>query len=159
MDTITDASIKTTLLQVKFTQSVSLNFKQSFTRMRETTSKGAPFALYNISRLSAIKKKYFLRVEEGTYPKLLPPEEVDFSVLKESEEWTMLFDYLLEYPSLVNKTAEDILKGMPSIHKLCSFLLHLSSLFSIYYRRVRILLVNIFVSTLLYLFWISLQNS
>ncbi|KAK6639567.1 hypothetical protein RUM43_007840 [Polyplax serrata] len=140
LEILAEASVKLTLLQVKATQSILLNLTKDFSRNRETASKGATFILYNVSRLAVIRKKYFRGVANQVYPALPPVEDIDFSVLSDSEEWALLFNYLLEYPSLIKRCAEDIIIGRPAVHNICKFLLNFCSVFSVYYRRNRILL-------------------
>ena len=143
---LTRANIKLNLLQVKMTQSISLNLNENLDNNRETGNKGGTFVLYNVSRLAAIKAKYFQRVNDNFYPKLPPVDELSFKELTEFEEWSLLFNYLLEYPSLIEKSARDLIDGKPAIHNICNYLFNLCSLFSVYYRRVRILLVNLLSS-------------
>lgn len=139
---LADASVKLSLLEVKCTQPVSLNLNPNFTGKRENVNKGASFILYNVSRLASIRKKYYQGVSDSIYPNLPPTEKIDFSLLTEHQEWALLFNYLLEYPYLIDRCAQDIINGKGSIHQICKFVFCLCSLLSSYYRRHQILLVS-----------------
>ncbi|XP_066283604.1 DALR anticodon-binding domain-containing protein 3-like [Branchiostoma lanceolatum] len=105
-------------------------------------NKGGAFILYNCARLATLFKHYQEDVQAGVYPDLPDIGSVDFSLLKEEEEWELLFNYILPYPDLVQGTVVDVNKTRAKIltHQVCSFLIALSRDLSSYYRRVRVLL-------------------
>ncbi|XP_019623120.1 PREDICTED: DALR anticodon-binding domain-containing protein 3-like [Branchiostoma belcheri] len=105
-------------------------------------NKGGAFILYNCARLATLFKHYQEDVQAGVYPDLPDISSVDFSLLKEEEEWELLFNFLLPYPDLVQGTVGDISNTRAKIltHQVCSFLIALSRDLSSYYRRVRVLL-------------------
>ncbi len=57
------------------------------------------------------------------------------------EEWILLFNYVLAFPTLIGQTIGEFHKSTFSLHNLCIFLSGLASTFSIYYARIRILTV------------------
>lgn len=81
---------------------------------------------------------------KGVFPPLPAVEDLDVSVLVQEEEWQLLFDFLLEYPDVLSKTVASADKGEVSHNILCGFLFRLCHLFSVYYRRCRILTVSPF---------------
>ncbi|KAI8511205.1 DALR anticodon-binding domain-containing protein 3 [Branchiostoma belcheri] len=105
-------------------------------------NKGGAFILYNCARLATLFKHYQQDVQAGVYPDLPDISSVDLSLLKEEEEWELLFNFLLPYPDLVQGTVGDISNTRAKIltHQVCSFLIALSRDLSSYYRRVRVLL-------------------
>ncbi|XP_078677206.1 DALR anticodon-binding domain-containing protein 3-like isoform X2 [Branchiostoma floridae x Branchiostoma belcheri] len=105
-------------------------------------NKGGAFILYNCARLATLFKHYQQDVQAGVYPDLPDISSVDLSLLKEEEEWELLFNFILPYPDLVQGTVGDISNTRVKIltHQVCSFLIALSRDLSSYYRRVRVLL-------------------
>ncbi|XP_046749656.1 DALR anticodon-binding domain-containing protein 3 isoform X2 [Diprion similis] len=91
------------------------------------------------ARISAIFQKFDQQYLKGDYPSLPSIEEVDFSLLREAEEWELMHIFLLGYPEMVKSCAR--LTGDLEVcpHYICSFLSRLASKFSAYYRRVRVL--------------------
>ncbi|KAJ8962309.1 hypothetical protein NQ318_018288 [Aromia moschata] len=84
-------------------------------------------------------KELHKRISEGIYPSLPDIEDVDFSVLNQPEEWELFYVYILQFPITIKHCIRDIEKGTVNPQYLISFLSSLSSVFSAYYRRVRIL--------------------
>lgn len=68
------------------------------------------------------------------------------------DEWCLIFNYILGFPSLLDKCVEIKDKSCEfRPHHLCSFLCSMVRVFSQYYRRVRILTVsNCFITSDLY---------
>ena len=64
----------------------------------------------------------------------LPHEEVDFSLLKEEEEWELLFVFVLPYQDMLLLALDGLF-----LHRICQFLAALSGTFSRYYNRVHVL--------------------
>ncbi|CAH1114482.1 unnamed protein product [Psylliodes chrysocephalus] len=111
---------------------ISLNDLQS-------ANKGASFIFYNCARLAALFKEFDKRISTKEYPELPNVENIDFSLLSQSEEWELFYVYILQFPMVVKSCIKDIEKGIFNPQYLISFLSNLSSIFSVYYRRVRIL--------------------
>lgn len=104
--------------------------------------KGGVFVMYNFARLSTLFLHFEEAVAKGTYPALVEFDSVDFSLLQQEEEWGLLFNYVLLYPDILKGTVEDSAEStFHSIHthKICQFLLSLSSSLSIYYSKTHIL--------------------
>ncbi|KAJ8971368.1 hypothetical protein NQ317_016563, partial [Molorchus minor] len=55
------------------------------------------------------------------------------------EEWELFYVYILQFPITIKSCIKDIEKGIINPQYLVSFLSSLCSIFSAYYRRVRIL--------------------
>ncbi|KAJ6639690.1 DALR anticodon-binding domain-containing protein 3 [Pseudolycoriella hygida] len=125
------------LLEVKPSCPIKLSVTASSGR-----SKGAAFILYNSARISTILKKYEERVESKYYPETPPLEALCLELLTEKEEWSLLFNYIFGYPSIISRTIGEIHKTKFSLHLLCSFLNELATTFSLYYGRIRILTDN-----------------
>ncbi|XP_011871774.1 PREDICTED: uncharacterized protein LOC105564176 isoform X2 [Vollenhovia emeryi] len=104
-----------------------------------TNTRGASFALYNTARIATIIAKHNERVLRGDYPSLPDIKDVDFSQLQEEEEWELIYNFICEYPQMIN----NCLKCEPSFyvypHVVCLFLSRLCQTFSVYYRKTRIL--------------------
>lgn len=104
---------------------------------------GAAFILYNCARLETLLRTFKSRCDSKYYGVLPDLNNVDFSLLKEEEEWELFFVFVLQFQSMVKNVIGDIGSGIIRIHLLCKFITNLSNLFSGYYRRVRILTVSI----------------
>ncbi|XP_018564155.1 DALR anticodon-binding domain-containing protein 3 [Anoplophora glabripennis] len=104
-----------------------------------TANRGAAFIFYNCARLSVLLKEFEKRVLKGIYPAHPDVTEVDFSVLNQPEEWELFYVYILQFPLVIKGCIKDICKNIFNPQYLVTFLSNLSSLFSAYYRRVRIL--------------------
>ncbi|XP_049872755.1 DALR anticodon-binding domain-containing protein 3 [Pectinophora gossypiella] len=124
------------LLQTKPSSAVKINFDHS----ASGSSKGAAFILYNCARLETIIKTYNDKVDEGIYPPLSDFESIDFSLLTQEDEWTLVFNYILGLPSLLSNCVEVSDRSCEfRPHHVCSFLSSMVRVFSQYYRKVRIL--------------------
>ncbi|XP_026752969.2 DALR anticodon-binding domain-containing protein 3 [Galleria mellonella] len=124
------------LLQIKPNSAVKINFDCSSTG----SSKGAAFILYNCARLETILRTYNDKVIEGSYPALPKYEDVDLSLLTQEDEWCLIFNYILGFPSLIANCVEINEKNCEfRPHLICNFLCSMVRVFSQYYRRVRIL--------------------
>lgn len=99
------------------------------------------FILYNSARLETLMEKFEAKVEEGYYEKLSAASEVDFSLLKGEEEWQLL-KHLLLFPTVVHQSICKVTEGRISLHFIHKYLSELVKMFSIYYRRVRVLTDN-----------------
>ncbi|XP_056648148.1 DALR anticodon-binding domain-containing protein 3 [Diorhabda sublineata] len=105
----------------------------------QSANKGAAFIFYNCARLSALFKEFDKRVSMREYPELPNCKDIDFSLLKQPEEWELFYVYIIQFPMVIKSCIKDIEKGIINPQHLIYFLSNLSSTFSIYYRRVRIL--------------------
>ncbi|VVC87070.1 unnamed protein product, partial [Leptidea sinapis] len=123
------------LLQTKPSSAVKIKFDSS-----SGSSKRAAFILYNCARLETIIRTYNERVEAGSYPQLPKIDDADFSLLNQDDEWSIIFNYILGFPSFLKSTV-DLEQGRCEFrpHLICSFLSSMVGEFSQYYRRVRIL--------------------
>ncbi|CAH0552907.1 unnamed protein product [Brassicogethes aeneus] len=124
------------LLSVKPNKATKLLLKDS-----RTANKGPAFIFYNCARLSVLFKEFDKHVKEkNTYPELPSVDQIDFKLLNQPEEWELLYVYILQFPLIVQSCVKDLEKGIYNPQNLVQFLSNLSSVFSIYYRRVRILI-------------------
>ncbi|GLV31589.1 uncharacterized protein CBL_07350 [Carabus blaptoides fortunei] len=130
-----NAAVIVDLLHVKPSRPIVVNIDNP----TSTYSKGASFILYNCARLATIFKQFDQRVHACVYPPLPELDEIDFTLLNEPEEWEMLYVYLMQFPQTVLNCIKDIAECKLNTHYLCSFLDSMCALFSIYYRRIRIL--------------------
>ncbi|XP_035676780.1 DALR anticodon-binding domain-containing protein 3-like isoform X2 [Branchiostoma floridae] len=144
-DTITAMTAAAIKFELLFTScqniaKLDLSIKESGEGPQD--NKGGAFILYNCARLATLFKHYQEDVQAGVYPDLPDISSVDLSLLKEEEEWELLFNYILPYPYLVQGTIVEVNKTRAKIltHQVCSFLIALSRDLSSYYRRVRVLL-------------------
>ncbi|CAH1175761.1 unnamed protein product [Phaedon cochleariae] len=104
-----------------------------------SANKGSSFIFYNCARLSALFKEFDKKTATSIYPELPNISDVDFSLLTQPEEWELFYVYIMQYPLVVKSCIRDIEKGFLNPQYLISFLTNLSSVFSVYYRRIRIL--------------------
>ncbi|XP_059053027.1 DALR anticodon-binding domain-containing protein 3 [Achroia grisella] len=133
---IGESAVVFELLQTKPNSAVKINFDCS----SAGSSKGAAFILYNCARLQTILRTYNDRVIEGLYPSLPKFEDVDFSLLTEEDEWCLVYNYILGFPSVISNCVELNEKSCEfRPHHLCNFLCSMVRELSQYYRRVRIL--------------------
>jgi hypothetical protein len=95
-------------------------------------SKDASFALYNYARLVHLIRAHC----EGEYPELRDVSEVDFSHLREEEEWEIMFNYVMPYREMLSNVVQE---DRFCLHRVCQFVAGLSGAFSRYYNRFRVL--------------------
>ncbi|CAH1978035.1 unnamed protein product [Acanthoscelides obtectus] len=105
----------------------------------QTANKGASFIFYNCARLATLLREFERRIAQNVYPALPAIDCVDFSLLDQQEEWELLYVCIMQYPMVLKDSVKDIEKGIFGPHNLIIFLSNLCSVFSVYYRRVRIL--------------------
>jgi len=67
------------------------------------------------------------------------PEEIDFSLLREPEEWDIFFNFVLPFADVVRSTVDEDTKSHFRTHKICQSAAAMANAFSRYYNRVRIL--------------------
>ena len=118
------------LLEVKQSSAVTL-----------TPDNKQAFILYNSARMETLMEKFEKKVGEGYYEELPGIDEVDLSLLKEDEEW-QLTKLLLSFPDVIDRSINELDLGKVSLHLLYKYITHLVNIFSIYYRRVRLLTEN-----------------
>lgn len=103
---------------------------------------GAPFIMYNGARLHKLLKEFERRVSTKSYPELPDLPHIHFNVLNQPEEWELFYVYILQFPITVHQSICDIENGRVNTHVLIKFLSNMANVFSVYYRRVKILNVN-----------------
>lgn len=131
---LAEAEVAAELLGVKLHDHVSVSLSSSSDNVG--IARGATFFLYNHVRLSCIRKKFEQEVECGNYSKLPDVSEVDFGLLSQNEEWELLLLTLQFSYWLVNCVRS---KGKISLHPILVGMDKLCRVFSVYYRRVRVL--------------------
>ncbi|CAG9787932.1 unnamed protein product [Diatraea saccharalis] len=136
IDHLGESAVVFELLQTKPCRAVKVNFECS----SAGSSKGAAFVLYNCARLEALVRSYNEKVDDGVYPPLPDFDDTDFSLLTHEDEWSLVFNYIMGLPSLLENCvdiSEKTCEFRP--HLICSFLCSMVRVFSQYYRKVRVL--------------------
>ncbi|XP_039283445.1 DALR anticodon-binding domain-containing protein 3 [Nilaparvata lugens] len=131
---IVDAVLRFELLMTKLSQPVKLSNQTD-------RIKGAVYIMYNFVRLKAILNQFESNVTSGIYPPVPPFHQIDFQQLACEEEWHIMFCYLFDWPQVV-RTACESLSSKCHIHTIFMFLAKLSTNFSSYYAKERILTEN-----------------
>ncbi|NWI12184.1 DALD3 protein, partial [Crypturellus soui] len=142
IDVLTAAAIRFEMLSTAHQSQIILDLEDGSISTKGT--KSGAFVMYNCARLATLFDTFQRAVERGTYPPLPPPEELNFSCLREEGEWLLLFNYLLPFPEVLEQAAELPPPGKgiritASTEAVCKFLIQLSMDFSSYYNRVHIL--------------------
>jgi hypothetical protein len=108
------------------------------------TPSDASFILYNYARITQLV--YSFKCQKQKYGEILPLKNVEFSYLREPEEWNIVFDVILPYQELITEISKIKFtekQCSTNINKylarLCALLTKLSNTYSKYYRRVRVL--------------------
>lgn len=135
---IYNASVVFDLLQCNVQRSIALHLNEKDSDKR-TSCKGTIFVLYNYARLFSLCARFDGEVLAGIYPSLPDVENIDFSILSSDDEWQIMFDSILSWPSVVKKSIIDIKSGRPKLHLILDFLKKISTTFSQYYHRIRVL--------------------
>lgn len=99
------------------------------------------FILYNSARLETLMEKFNNKVTEGYYEDLPDVQDIDMSLLKEFEEWQLL-KMILFFPEIIDRGINYLSEGKVALHLIHKYLSAFASIFSIYYRRVRLLTEN-----------------
>lgn len=133
------AAVTVDLLEVKHSSPVQLAVQQH----SGGASRGAAFILYNSARIEQLLRTYADRLATGEYEAAPATADVDWSVLREPDEWQLMFGYVMEWPDVVRRALGTVELGQVAPHLVCTFLSGLARCFSVYYRRVRILDVSI----------------
>lgn len=95
------------------------------------------FVLYNYARIVQLINSFKKSVSKNEYPPI--PDEVDYSVLIEMEEWEIFINFILLYQETIASITQEDHKGIFRLNKVCQLLVGLAKAFSRYYNRVRIL--------------------
>lgn len=127
------AAVTVDLMEVRFSSPVQI------IRSGKGSTKGAAFILYNSARLESLLRRFDEKVENGDYEGLPPLDSINFTLLDEEEEWQLVFCYIFSFPNLIESCLEQIQKGICAVHTIVRFLGDFAALFSVYYRRIRIL--------------------
>lgn len=98
---------------------------------------------YTAARIATVLHKHEVAVKDGAYPALHSLEEADFSLLNLQPEW-MLWHRLVTCWRLLSEPSPATFHGNPikvevNAHAVCKALEGLSSEFSAYYSKVKIL--------------------
>ncbi|XP_065085275.1 DALR anticodon-binding domain-containing protein 3 [Ochlerotatus camptorhynchus] len=109
---------------------------------KNQSSKGAAFILYNYARISVLFKTLSEKQRTRYYPDLPSVENVDFTLLKEEDEWHLFWAYVVGFPDMIKQALGDGQLSRMSPHLVLSFASGLVICLSKYYRRVRILTEN-----------------
>ncbi|NXD69059.1 DALD3 protein, partial [Eolophus roseicapillus] len=142
IDTLTAAAIRFEMLSTAHRSQITLDLQDSSISTKGT--KSGAFVMYNCARLATLFDTFQRAVEQGTYPPLPPPSELNFSCLREEGEWLLLFNYLLPFPEVLQQAAQlpaptNEIRITANTEAVCKFLVQLSMDFSSYYNRVHIL--------------------
>ncbi|KOC60666.1 DALR anticodon-binding domain-containing protein 3 [Habropoda laboriosa] len=166
LEKIAQATVKFELLSAKPSRPVLIGCNFA-TDKSPTNTKGASFILYNAARITAIIDKYNDKRLRGEYPNLVHINDVDFSLLKQEEEWELVYNFIIGYQEMIKDCLklDPIFQTNPQV--ICIFLSRLCQKFSIYYHRIRILteaydhLIPTMIARLymLYALQIVLQNA
>lgn len=103
---------------------------------------GASFILYNSARIETLLRTFEERVQQSTYEQLPALDDINLSLLNEEEEWQLLYGFIFQFPNLIERVVEQIEHGSCATHLIIRFLSEFVGVFSVYYRRIRILTVS-----------------
>jgi len=78
-------------------------------------------------------------VDKNVYPPLPELDKINFTLLNQPEEWLLVYVYICQFPIVIRNCIKSFQDGIFNPQNLITFLSNLSSDFSVYYRRVRIL--------------------
>uniref|UniRef100_A0A1A9W8P2 DALR anticodon binding domain-containing protein n=1 Tax=Glossina brevipalpis TaxID=37001 RepID=A0A1A9W8P2_9MUSC len=132
MSRLGSAAVTVDLLEVRHSSPVKI------IRCGQGSSKGASFILYNSARLESLLRSFDERVANGDYESLPPLNSINWELLNE-EEWQLVFVYLNGFPDLIERCLDQLERGLCAIHLIIRFLNNMVGVFSIFYRRTRIL--------------------
>lgn len=114
-----------------------MEVKQSSTLSLHANPQQA-FILYNSARMETLMAKFDKKVTEGYYEKLPELGSIDTNLLQADEEWELL-KMIIAFPDVINRSIGELSLGKASLHLIYKYLASLVSIFSVYYRRVRLL--------------------
>ncbi|KAI8745608.1 DALR anticodon-binding domain-containing protein 3 [Biomphalaria glabrata] len=142
---LTSTSIKVDLLGNDSHNELHLEVAESD---RPAESRLGSFILYNTARVAALLNQFNEKVSKGFYPPLPPVDEVNFALLREEEDWELVFLFIAEFPTIVKQTVEVVFpkdgKYLAKIHthKITKFLESFCKCLSAHYSRYHILSGN-----------------
>ncbi|VVC32133.1 Aminoacyl-tRNA synthetase, class Ia, anticodon-binding,DALR anticodon binding [Cinara cedri] len=125
-------SIVYELLSVRHNKVVNIEFNKS-------NKDNGIFIMYNYSRLYQVWTAYEKGVIENRYASLPNFDSINFGLLNSEEEWILILNHLSAYPSVIQESVKYLLSGSVDVHRLCKFLLDMSSAVSLFYHRKHIL--------------------
>ncbi|XP_038069054.1 DALR anticodon-binding domain-containing protein 3-like [Patiria miniata] len=141
---LTIAGLKFEMLGKQCGHMLKLELSNSRNSSTWPDSRDGVFVMYNYARLCTLFSHFDEEVTKGTYPSLPDIASLNFSLLREDQEWGLLFNYILQYPVMLSGCVADLLqtKG-PHInihtHRVCSFLVSLCRDLSSYYSHTHVL--------------------
>ncbi|XP_070193746.1 DALR anticodon-binding domain-containing protein 3-like [Littorina saxatilis] len=140
---LTAASISFDVLSSASSSQVQLDLSQDEGE-GGVDNRSGPFVLYNCARLATLLQSFEQQVEQGVYPDLPDPSEIDFGLLREEEEWTLALLYVHGFPRLVQDTLTSWqqtqgITAEVQTHKVAHFLLNFAKILSSYYSRYHVL--------------------
>lgn len=97
------------------------------------------FIMYNYSRLCQIWTAYEKGVANNCYKPLPDINAVNFGLLTSEEEWLLVFNHLSVCPSVIRESVRYLKSASVDVHRLCKFLMEMSSTISLFYHRHRVL--------------------
>ncbi|XP_059175877.1 DALR anticodon-binding domain-containing protein 3-like isoform X3 [Physella acuta] len=108
------------------------------------TRQGA-FIMYNTARLATLMEHFNQGVSTGMYPPLPSVDNVDFSLLREEEDWELVYLFLAAFPDVVRQAVEVVFptggrcSAKVHTHKITNFLVSFSTRLSAHYSRYHVL--------------------
>ncbi|KAL5240793.1 hypothetical protein ACI65C_008203 [Semiaphis heraclei] len=97
------------------------------------------FIMYNYSRLCQVWKAYEKGVIENYYESLPDIGAINFGLLTSKEEWILILNHISMYPLVIQQSVKNLLSASVDVHRLCKFLMEMSSAVSLFYHRHHIL--------------------
>lgn len=97
------------------------------------------FIMYNYSRLCQVWKSYEKSVVANYYESLPDIDAVNFGLLTSKEEWLLILNHLSVCPLVIQQSVDHLLSASVDVHRLCKFLMEMSSAVSLFYHRHHIL--------------------
>ena len=140
LDILVDSSLCFTFLGTNISNPVQIISKAQLQTIPEEHSsltnhnQSSSFVLYNLARMKTIIRTFDECVSRGEYPRLPSPQDLNLSLLSEPEEWELMFNFILNFKNVLSQCSKSL-----CLSKLVIFLCALSSTFSRYYSRVKIL--------------------
>ncbi|XP_045166683.2 DALR anticodon-binding domain-containing protein 3-like [Mercenaria mercenaria] len=144
LEALTAACIKFEMLSCVPRNTLKLDLSEEDMEGSGLATSVGSFVMYNCARLATLFKHFEEEVECDTYPPLPPVSDVDFSMLREEAEWSLLFNYVYTFPELVEQTVDnvdncDTICAKIHTQKVCQMLSSLSRSLSSYYSRYHVL--------------------
>ncbi|XP_033647403.1 DALR anticodon-binding domain-containing protein 3-like [Asterias rubens] len=141
---LTIAGLKFEILGKQHRHMLKLDLSNSHNNSTWPDSRDGVFVMYNYARLCTLFSRFEQEVKKATYPPLPSISTIDFSLLREDQEWGLAFNYVLQYPVMLSECVSDLQNGKgPHLniqtHRVCSFLASLCRDLSSYYSHTHIL--------------------